>query len=366
MQRTGIEWTHWSANPLKLELPDGTRGNACIKCSTGCANCYAEAITRRWWPKSKGKFPGFSLPLIKSGKVVLVEEELQKVLRLSRRIAAGKADPKINRVFLCDMTDMFGAWVPDEMVDRIFAVCALTPNLIHQILTKRPERMAAYLRTDVFRPSLLGAIGVLFHQIHGRLMLMEDAKAIAIPLRNVHLGTSVENQAAADHRVPQLLKCPAAVRFLSMEPLIGPVRLPDYFCKSCGRVGADNPLLACGGCGGEMLDSNDIASHLHWVILGGESGGGARPTNIDWHREVIAHCNAAGIFVFEKQLGARPFCSAEGKGWPHEPGDVTKPQLTGDGMGRYYAHLVDPKGGDLREWPADLRVREFPEAEVRP
>src|SRR4051812_22791269 len=107
MNLTGIQWTNWSANPLKLELPNGARVNACVKISPGCLSCYAESVTRRWWKRKWGPFPGYVKALLRIGKPVLIEDELKAVLRLSDRIREDKADPAINKIFWNDVTDEY-------------------------------------------------------------------------------------------------------------------------------------------------------------------------------------------------------------------------------------------------------------------
>lgn len=245
MQRTPIEWTHWSANALKLELPDGSRVNACVKISPGCVACYAEAMVRRFWRKAWGKFPGYSAALFKIGKPVLVEEELRAVLKLSQRIADGKADPAINQIFWHDMTDEFLAFWPDELLDRIWAVRALTPNLIHQVLTKRAERMHELLT--------------------GRL-------AFGAELPHVWWGVSVENRQHGLPRVEWLRRTPGALRFLSVEPLL----------EDLGEINLEG---------------------IGWVIVGGESGHGARPMQAEWVHTLRQQCEAAGVPFFFKQWG---------------------------------------------------------------
>lgn len=347
MNRTPIEWTHFSANALKLELPDGTRVNACTHISEGCRHCYAESLVRRFWKKAWGDFPGYSAALLKLGRPVLVEEELQVVLRLSQRIADGKADPTINRVFWHDMTDEFLSFWPDEMLDRIWAVRALATNLIHQVLTKRPDRAATYLNTPFRSNAVLKAMQDV----------TPDRGVWSWPgwseaMRGVWLGTSIENQATADERIPHLLRCPAVVRFISAEPLLGPLHIDEILvpfgddgekaviCPLTGEWAPEEPSPVAGGI-------------LHWCIIGGESGHGARPFNVQWARDIIAQCKAAGVACFVKQLGAHPVEDNSGA----SPGSCRRYQ-------RIPCRLKDKKGGDWSEWPEDLRVRQFPTRNV--
>jgi protein gp37 len=202
-------------------------------------------------------------------------------------------------VFVNSMSDLFHEAVPFEFVNEVFAVMSMTPQHTYQILTKRPERMAKY-------------------------MLLRMGRR---PLPNVWLGTSVENQTTADERIPHLLRCPAAVRFLSCEPLLGPISFsvkcpPEY-----------QPHIR--------------HDRIGWVITGGESGPGARPCNVEWIRSIVLRCKAAQVPVFVKQLGAKPYD-------PSWHGNGT---TTGSAM-----NLNDSKGGDPDEWSDDLRVREMPVA----
>jgi protein gp37 len=133
--------------------------------------------------------------------------------------------------------------------------------------------------------------------------------------------TSTENQQTADERIPHLLKCPAAVRFLSVEPMLGAVDLSTI------RHGSDH----------------DLPVYVDWIIVGGESGAKSRPCDINWIRSIVQQCKAAGVKCFCKQLGANPY-------------DICP---TTNQLARL--HCDDPKGGAMNEWPADLRVRELPE-----
>jgi protein gp37 len=198
-----------------------------------------------------------------------------------------------------------------------------TPHLDWLLLTKRPENIER----------LLEAAATEF----GDLSLWTSLSA------NLAVGTSVENQAVADERIPTLLKIPAAIRFLSTEPLLGPV---DLDCMNFGSmVGiATRSILYAAWSG-----ATQTGKKIDWIIVGGESGPNARPCNVEWIRLIVKQCKVAGVPVFVKQFGSHPVGrwtkgerAAAGEGWPA-------------GM-----KIKHPKGGDPREWPEDLRVRELP------
>lgn len=329
-------------------MPDGTLINTCIHKSAGCSNCYAESIVRRWWKKAWGEFPGYTAALLKLGTPVLVEEELNAVLRLSSRIAEGKGDPSENKIFWNDMTDEFLDFWPDEFIDKLFAVRALTPNLIHQVLTKRPDRMRAYM-ANVEREALWMNATAEVIQAYIRpssLMSRGDWSILNrteewLPLPNVHLGTSVEDQKTADERIPLLLQTPAAVRFISYEPALGPVDL-----TKCGPMFEKLNRLRPHQ---EAVDVGwyENRTPLDWVIVGAESGSGARQMDLAWPRLIVEQCKTAGVAVFVKQLGSRPV------DWRHDEPEVPP-----------YEFSLSKKGGDMSEWPADLQVREFPKAKA--
>lgn len=356
MNKTAIEWTDFSASPIKFRDTEGRAAWGCIKASAGCQNCYAEAISRRY----RGPGAGFTAKRME-GLTPYVDEAELKAMLSPRRLPAG------SKVFVGDMTDIFGPWVPFEMLDRLFAVMALRSDVVFQVLTKRPERMREYLeawvensaqshsgstaldlRWDAARKFLLS---VLTKPEHYRSMGIRERVGVMMafqrwPLPNVWLGTSAEDQAAADVRIPELLACPAAVRFVSAEPLLGPVNFDDgeHSCFTCdGSEPTDEWCLS--------KQNGWAGGHFHgvdWVIVGGESGPGARPCDIGWIRSTVGQCKAAGTAVFVKQVGSRPYfpadCDCEGEHGNH----------------RTAGRLKDRKGGDMAEWPADLRVREMP------
>ena len=162
------------------------------------------------------------------------------------------------------------------------------------------------------------------------------------PFENVWLGVSVENQATADERIPLLLETPAAVRWVSYEPALGPVDFKPWLWPRCRRCGGSMSIPAPGGgmpCP-SCLNHQGVERGIDWIVCGGESGPGARPFDLAWAHSVIEQGKAAGVPIFVKQLGAR--------------------QLL-DGVPRSEAHRVKSrKGGDMAEWPPSLRVREFP------
>jgi protein gp37 len=248
---------------------------------------------------------------------------------------------KPRRVFVNSMSDLFQDGVPDEYIDQVFAVMALSPQHTFQVLTKRAERMReyiqvvsarcrAYLTNGGFDWAAMGADASSSLTQHGPTFS-------PWPLPNVWLGVSVENQHFADERIPLLLETPAAIRFISAEPLLGDVELERYFGERRERVG--NGI-------------NWRGRGLDWVIVGGESGAGARPLCLSWVRNIVHDCRDAGVPCFVKQLGADPYEMTN-----DAPVDGPNPWPV---YGRLT--LKSRKGGDPAEWEEYLRVREFPEA----
>lgn len=221
-----------------------------------------------------------------TGKIRLVPEKLDEPLHWR----------KPSMVFVNSMSDLFHEDVPFDFIDKVFAVMALCDgtrtNGIHhtfQVLTKRPERMAEYMN-DPDTPYRVAA-EVTYRVIPGWRPLrggLDWRPEKVWPLPNVWLGTSVENQEYANKRIPYLLQTPAAVRFLSCEPLLGPVDLEKPM-----------PGPACNG----IYPPWYIQSGIHLVIAGGESGPGARPMHPDWARSLRDQCQAAWVPFFFKQWG---------------------------------------------------------------
>ncbi len=339
MKRTSIEWTDLSSNPLQYRDATGKVVWACVKKSAGCANCYSEAIAERFdrgGPFTRATMEGLT--------PFLDPKELKHIL--TAKTIGGKAVAG-SRCFLGDMTDVFGEWVPDELLDLLFATIAIRSDVTFQILTKRPDRMRDYFRTIQDDDKDMNRWGIAACHPHignspCAVNIIEDGDW---PLRNLWLGTSVENQAAADERIPHLLNTPAAVRFLSCEPLLGPVDLRHWLCP---EVPCPDGIPGC-----EVLHFGP--SGLHQVIIGGESGPSARPMQIEWARSLVQQCRAANVAAFVKQLGSNP----EGDTIPKNERDPVT-GLTALHV-RQVLTIRDRKGGDMAEFPEDLRVREFPE-----
>lgn len=474
---TTIEWTRGDDGALGKTWNPVT---GCTKVSPGCAHCYAETVAARFWAK---QYPFIET---RDGSFVdgLRAREFADVQCHEDRLDAPLRWRKPRRVFVNSMSDLFHKDVPDEFIDRVFAVMALTPQHVFQCLTKRAERMRLYMSAADLPNRIAKAIDAVLvdreHEpiekwaeipgysgyeasTHGNvrsangalstgqnprcdreqvtlwnqgeprtwfihaLVLMawrglpsegqearhrngdkgdnrlanllwgtrsenqqdkvrhgaiggpqkltreqtveiRHARAKGAtqqsvadrfgvsrslvsmiesgdvwgnpfdiwPLRNVWLGCSVENQHFADERIPLLLQTPAAVRFVSAEPLLGPVNVEPFLQYPPLH---DDHKMTFGGREWRGLD---------WVIAGGESGSGARPCDLAWIRSIVAQCKAAGLPAFVKQLGAVPIYR-------------TLPPFNGaQGLRSNGEKLKDRKGGDPSEWPADLRVRQFP------
>jgi protein gp37 len=308
MGKTQIEWTDITANPIHLVKPDGKHGGHwCRKISPACAHCYAEAM-------NLSKYFIFASGLPYTGQVpdnlvfsAIVMEKLMKM-------------KKGERVFAFSMTDCFGDWVRTEWLDLAFAYMVIASQHTFQILTKRPERMPEYFR------SAEEPIRKMVEDLRRKFKLPQSEFIWPIP--NLWIGTTVENQKTAHERIPHLLETPAVIRFLSCEPLLECVSLDQTFTNSDGEQST-------------WLDSIDQ------VIIGGESGPGARGCELNWIRFMINQCQrASDVAIFVKQLGSNPIQTAS-----YIEGVATTYQKL---------KLKDKKGGTIDEFPEDLRIREFP------
>lgn len=393
MPDTTIEWT-------ATRRPDGTLApgftfnpwRGCTKVHEGCANCYAESMSKRnpgtlgiWGPNGS--------------RVVAAESYWKQPLTWNRK--AEKEGIRL-KVFCASLADVFEDWdgpisdhhgrqlftingeewftegeYPDcqpltmhDVRRRLFALIDATPHLDWLLLTKRPEniqRMWCHAINQDWFCGVQRSPEESFTEWNRRLVRSEIRRP------NVWLGTSISLQEHADKQIPDLLQCRdlAPVLFLSIEPLLGHIHLDELlYCQECfgtrlandGPQGEEKKCLDC--CGHPLID---------WVICGGESGPGARIYRPEWPRNIIKQCRDAGIAVFHKQMGSKVVTrndmvedtfSCMETGWPD-------PYVEHDihGFRENYQgadcriRLKDKKGSDINEWPEDLRVRQFPEPE---
>lgn len=334
---TGIQWTDETWNPVI----------GCSRVSEGCRHCYAELQAIRQAGEGKayhGLVRSTSQGPHWTGVVRLVEDRLAIPLHWR----------KPRKVFVNSMGDLFHESLTSDRIDAVFAAMALSGALalghVFQVLTKRAERMREYLTTPGRLARIIEAADRWFgdengcHAANALRGVLGAGHNVGWPMANVWVGVSVEDQRAADERIPHLLATPAALRFLSCEPLLGPVDLSGS-CRPWGEGGASAQLL----------------SRIGWVIVGGESGAQARPCDLRWIASLVAQCKAASVPVFVKQLGAVPM----------EPEDDWRYRartrlLNARNRDRVPADFVplkldDAKGGWMAEWPAELQVRQFPQ-----
>lgn len=286
-QKTSISWTDMSSSLIRVVRKDNDKwGWGCVKVSPGCVHCYAETMNKRF-----GTGLPFNVQSLERVEFSFNEKEATKVSKLKTR----------NKIFICDMTDVFGEFIPFEMAARIWDLMFSSPTQTFQVLTKRPERMVEFMNMFTEDRGIDDSEEPLitFDSDNVRRYLCAPDQW---PLSNVWLGTSVENQKQTA-RVEYLVKTPASVRFLSVEPLLEPIELPDL-------------------------------TGIHWLIVGGESGRGARQCELQWIRNIVQQGKEAGVACFVKQLGT----------------DLAK-----------RLHLKDYKGADMAEWPDDLKLQELPQ-----
>lgn len=359
MNKTSIEWTHrpqtggaaggFTWNPIRAkqvrvhadkELKPGT---FCTRISPGCLHCYAAKINQRW-----GTGADYTVPNLANHAFYVGQRLLESPLRKARPCT----------IFGGDMYDLFHESIPDELIDRVVTVVALAPWHTFQFLTKRADRMARYFEALTWERILecanqnweggdhgVGAYNLVSVAALGkkkRLAFYGDwssfSRLAKPPLPNLWLGVSVEDQLRADERIPLLLRTPAAVRFLSVEPQLERILLGH----DTPEVGWISYLHGFDGC-------DPVIPKIDWVICGGESGPGARPFDLAWAESLRDKCKTAGVSFFMKQLGSNP-----------QVHSCRNEKCTHADCGMEKVKLKDRKGGDPSEWPVALRVREFP------
>jgi len=312
---SAIEWTDATWNPLR----------GCARVSDGCRNCYAEKVAARFSGPGM-PYEGLIHPSAKgwNGQVRLVPELLRQPWDWV----------KPRRIFVNSMSDLFHESVPFEFIAAVFWIMSCTTRHTYQVLTKRPARMLEFFEwvkdyadgyfdddriTDI--ADEVPAIKALDWKPATARRGGYDNCGPLWPYENVWIGVSVEDQKTADERIPLLLKCPAAVRWLSCEPLLGPTNILGHLMGGrqpgqCANCGQGHGFTRCPNYGGiatthyayeggpilcDKFRRKDFA--IDWVVTGGESGAGARPMHPDWARALRDQCARAGVPFFFKQWG---------------------------------------------------------------
>lgn len=307
-ENSKIEWTNHTFNPWI----------GCTKVSKGCDNCYAEAQMDKWLNKAKWGPSGT--------RVKTVDSNWAKLAKWDTRL---NGTNKRERVFVASLADVFEKYDNSDIANWRFDLWNIVEklqNLDILLLTKRPE-------------NILDCAPYTWHNqaVTDQTEHWERGPIVAKWPDHIWTGTSIENQKLVYERLPELVKVPGK-HFLSLEPLLGPITLrggPNgiggQICHRCGEFSFyDQDGQYCPHCG---RSGATVHHHIHWIIVGGESGPNARPMDLAWVYDILDQCRQANIPVSVKQLGAR---------WAKEAGAIHR------------------KGGDPDEWLAELRVRMFP------
>ena len=348
-ETTTIGWTDATWNPI----------TGCSMISAGCTHCYAQTLAgtrmKNHWSR-RGLTRKTPSGPVWNGEVRFNRKWLDQPLHWKK--------PRM--VFVCAHADLFHEAVDDEWIDMVFAVMVMSNRHTFQVLTKRATRMRGYLSSTDTVGRVASLVAELSTKLYGksstRIEHREDGMT-GLVLRNVWLGVSVEDQANAERRIPLLLDTPAAVRWISAEPLLGPIDLTRLKTEELTWQDALN------GRAHSAQSTWRYEPKLDWVVVGGESGRHARRMDLQWVRKVVGECQAAQVPVFVKQLGRYPgeICKPvdatdleranwKRNGWTHV--------ISGEGeQWNRDLRLKDKKGSDPSEWPDDLQVQEYPSAQ---
>lgn len=322
MAKTKIEWATHTWNPV----------TGCSPVSEGCSNCYAKRMAKRLAGKA-------GYPKDDPFKVTLHPDKLDEPFRWK----------KPRNVFVVSMGDLFHEDVPDDWILKVFDVIGSCPQHIFMILTKRPEQMKEFIEK----------LQVRYYNICSPIKAEFRLKETPFfskykPIKNLWLGVTAENQKRADERIPILLQIPAAVRFVSVEPMLGPVDLSVYLEPGINKSML-NPEARCGHHGNLLHGKPCIhcfPDRLNWVICGGESGPSARPMHPDWARSLRDQCQTAGVPFFLKQWGEfMPDDTGEG-----HPNDLP---WVSEETDRSHDQVIDMQGVDCTNWEGPGQIEPF-------
>lgn len=283
----------------------------CTPVSEGCRNCYAARMAKRLI----GDFKPERIPVL--GGSDYIWRSFSEVRTYPDRLEAPLHWRKPQRVFACSMGDLFHDAVPDAFIDNAFAMMAWCHQHVFQVLSKRARRMMDY--SIKLQQLNRQQRGVRMARSKGFNIADDTPGGMDWPLRNVHFIVSVEDQKSADERIPYLLQTPAAVRGISLEPMLGEIGISPYLYSDYDKASHDL----------QMTGNECRRNKLSWVIIGCETGPGRRSMELEWAMDVIEQCQEAGVAVFVKQLEIN--------------GKVLK---------------------NPTEWPEEFRLRQFPEVAV--
>ena len=385
VSKTKISWSQFTWNPVV----------GCSKVSAGCDGCYAMGDSPHRFAskydrdgvivlRGTAKKPGLTwVPRSPEGKSLGKGAQWTGEVRcLPWMLDVPLKRKKPTTYFVNSLSDMFheslaGSEEGRRFIAAIFGVMAACPQHTFQVLTKRPDKAREWFEWLDAK----GSNQWLFCATESlRYVEARFARTTKIadptgpwPLPNAWIGTSVEDQRAADERIPELLRVPAALRFLSVEPLLGPLDLGEWIgvTDTCGACTNRREFIAndhCDACGskGCMVttwghDQSDAGPPIDWIITGGESGPKARPCEVAWIRSVVEQCKDAGVPVWVKQLGSKPVARSEDDlgeeavhDWDACTGGHPFP------IEGWIPRLRSRAGSDPDEWPEDLRVQELP------
>lgn len=340
--RSKISWTDASWNPVR----------GCSRVSPGCDNCYAIGVAHRYkWGDGLTRIRRSDGEADWSGELHFIDKTMEQPLRWRR--------PR--KVFVCSGADLFHDKVPFEYIGAIFGVMGGAPDHRFQVLTKRPGRARDFFRWLESHEEppwevclkLAGRKVGRIAALNAALLWSKHHLDTAWPFANVWLGVSVEDQQRAEERLPLLMECPASVHWVSAEPLLEHVNLHEWLPapphsralahthRTGHPVGGDENSSDCFKCKTKWTPQGPA---INWLVVGGESGPGARPFDLGWAEVLRDQCDATGAAFFLKQLGAFAQRRVE-----HEDGHTTSRIRT-----------EDRKGENPSEWPRDLRIREYP------
>lgn len=324
----------------------------CDKVDAGCKNCYAEvniAVKMRgvkWGVNAdrvRASEATFDAPLAwnkrpwvcdECGDAKPIPEDGRTAMTWCKKCEGDYTPHHRRRVFSLSLGDWLDDKVPIEWMADMLEIIRRCDQLDFLLLTKRPENFNKRLQ------AVLRYWADIEHDHEKTCGFIDGWRNNPISPSNIWLGTSVSDQASADKRIPELLALPAARRFVSYEPALEAVKF--RFTKPVPITDAEF---------GDQNEYHEVKG-IHWLIIGGESGKRSRPFNVKWMRDADAQCKAAGIPVFNKQMGAN--CWSDQDNFHCPMSDLGKEDV------KWKAHLKDNHGGDWEEWPANLRVRQWP------